>query len=110
MFKVSIKPQWTIKLLDAQLLPPRLLELLVDIREYGSIAGACEHSGASYRYAWGLLQDGQTMFGAPLVTMGRGKSATLSPLGEKLVWADRRIFARLSPLLKILRLWTIESE
>ena len=99
MFKVSIKPQWTIKLLEAQLLPPRLLELLVAISEHGSIAGACEQSGASYRYAWGLLQDGQTMFGAPLVTMGRGKSATLSPLGEKLVWADRRITARLSPLL-----------
>lgn len=99
MFKVSIKPQWTVKLQDAQLLPPRLLELLVNIREYGSIAAACEHTGASYRHAWGLLQDGQTMFGAPLVTMGRGKSATLSALGEKLVWADRRIFARLSPLL-----------
>ncbi|MDB5806657.1 MAG: transcriptional regulator, LysR family [Betaproteobacteria bacterium] len=99
MFKVSIKPQWTIKHLDAQLLPKRLIELLVAIHEHGSIAAACEASGASYRYAWGLLQDGQTLFGAPLVNMARGKSATLSPLGEKLVWADRRIAARLSPVL-----------
>jgi molybdate transport repressor ModE-like protein len=99
MFKVSIKPQWTITQMDAQLLPKRLIDLLVDIHEHGSIAGACERSGASYRYAWGLLQDGQTMFGAPLVNMARGKSATLTPLGEKLVWADRRIAARLSPVL-----------
>ena len=99
MFNVSIKPQWTIEHLDAQLLPKRLIDLLVDIGEHGSIAGACEHSGTSYRYAWGLLQDGQTMFGAPLVNMARGKSATLTPLGEKLVWADRRIAARLSPAL-----------
>jgi len=99
MFKVSIKPQWTIKHLDTQLLPKRLIDLLVDIHAQGSIAGACERSGASYRYAWGLLQDGQTMFGAPLVNMARGKSATLTELGEKLVWADRRISARLSPVL-----------
>ena len=99
MFKVSIKPQWTITQQDAQLLPKRLIDLLVEIDEHGSIAGACERSGASYRYAWGLLQDGQTMFGAPLVNMARGKSATLTPLGEKLVWADRRIAARLSPVL-----------
>jgi len=99
MFKVSIKPQWTIKHLEAQILPRRLLELLVEIHEHGSIAAACEASGASYRYAWGLLQEGQTMFGAPLVNMARGKSATLSALGEKLVWADRRITARLSPVL-----------
>lgn len=99
MFKVSIKPQWTIKLLDAQMLPARLLGLLVNIREHGSIAAACEHSDLSYRYAWGLLQDGQALFGAPLVTMGRGKSAMLSLLGEKLVWADHRISARLAPML-----------
>ncbi|HEX4326977.1 MAG TPA: substrate-binding domain-containing protein [Burkholderiales bacterium] len=99
MFKVSIKPQWTIKHLDTQILPKRLIELLVDIHEHGSIAAACEASGASYRYAWGLLQEGQTLFGAPLVNMARGKSATLSALGEKLVWADRRIAARLSPAL-----------
>ncbi|MEO7853932.1 MAG: substrate-binding domain-containing protein [Rubrivivax sp.] len=31
--------------------------------------------------------------------MKRGKGSTLSPLAEKLVWADRRIAARLSPML-----------
>jgi molybdate transport repressor ModE-like protein len=99
MFKVSIKPQWTVRQFDAQLLPARLLDLLMEIRERGSIAAACARSGASYRHAWGLLKSGEHQFGAPLVTRGRGRSASLSPLGEKLVWADRRIAARLSPLL-----------
>lgn len=99
MFKVSIKPQWTITRQETQILPRRLIDLLVDIDEHGSIAAACEAAGTSYRYAWGLLQDGQAMFGAPLVNMARGKSATLTALGEKLVWADRRVAARLSPVL-----------
>lgn len=99
MFRVSIKPQWTIQHGDTQLLPKRVVDLLVDIDENGSIAGACERSGMSYRYAWGLLQDAQALFGAPLVNMARGRSATLTALGEKLVWADRRIAARLSPVL-----------
>ncbi|MEP7157362.1 MAG: substrate-binding domain-containing protein, partial [Betaproteobacteria bacterium] len=34
-----------------------------------------------------------------LIDKKRGVGSTLSPLGEKLIWADRRIFARLAPTM-----------
>jgi len=99
MFKVSIQPQWQLEQADGKQSLPRLVELLARVRETGTLAEACIQAGLSYRYAWGLLQDGTRTFGAPLVTMQRGRGAVLTPLAEKLVWADKRINARLAPLL-----------
>ena len=99
MLKLSIRPQWQIEHADGGQLLPRLLGLLVKVHECGSLAEACKQLDLSYRYAWGLLQEGGRAFGVPLVKMTRGRGASLTPLGEKLVWADRRISARLSPLL-----------
>lgn len=79
-------------------LAQRLIDVLVDVHEHGSLSGACKHSGMSYRHAWQLIQQGEALFGIPLLTMERGKGSSLAELGEKLVWADRRINARLSPL------------
>src|SRR5581483_12339777 len=72
---------------------------LLKVHETHTLAKAAAELGLSYRYAWGVLQDGHRAFGVPLVKMQRGRGAVLTPLGEKLVWADRRIAARLSPLL-----------
>jgi len=99
MFKVSIQPQWQLQAPDGDTVVQRLIDLLVGIHESGSLAGACARSELSYRYAWGILQRGQKIFGSPLVTSSRGSGAQLTTLGEKLVWADKRISARLSPLL-----------
>ncbi|MDR3415295.1 MAG: substrate-binding domain-containing protein [Nevskia sp.] len=99
MFKMSIKPQWQLESGDGRQLMPHLVSLLARIHETHSLAGACAQTGLSYRYAWGLLQEGQRAFGVPLAKMVRGRGAALTPLGEKLVWADRRIAARLTPLL-----------
>lgn len=99
MFKVSIRPQWQLEQADGKQSLPRLVELLAGVRETGTLAEACLRADLSYRYAWGLLQDGQKTFGAPLVTMSRGRGAVLTPLAEKLVWADKRVTARLAPLL-----------
>lgn len=99
MFKVSIKPHWQLQAQDGDAVVQRLIDLLVGIHESGSLAGACARSELSYRYAWGVLQRGQKVFGSPLVTASRGSGARLTALGEKLVWADKRISARLSPLL-----------
>lgn len=99
MFKLAIKPQWHLARADQRQLLPIVVELLVGIHETGSLAGACERLGLSYRYAWGLLQQGHRTFGVPLAESRRGRGAVLTPLGEKLVWADRRIAARLSPML-----------
>lgn len=99
MHQVTIKPEWIIRNEAGQSLPRRLVELLVKVHELGSLAGACKSTGVSYRYAWELLRQGETLFGEALIVMERGKGSKLTVLGEKLVWAERRIVARLSPLL-----------
>lgn len=102
MPKVSISPQWTISDAQGQNLAPRLLELLRDVAEHGSLAAACKATGASYRHAWNLIRNGERQLGRPLLNMARGKNSTLTPLGEKLVWAGHRIAARLTPMLETL--------
>jgi molybdate transport repressor ModE-like protein len=103
MHEITIKPQWTIRngLDQATLksLAPRVIEVLVKVHEHGSLSGACQHLNLSYRRVWDLIHQGEEMFGQPLMLMQRGRGSTLTALGEKLVWADRRIAARLSPVL-----------
>jgi molybdate transport repressor ModE-like protein len=102
MRKVSIKPQWTISDAGGDSLSPRLLELLAQVLDHGSLSGSCRHSGASYRHAWNLVRRGEQQIGAALLRMERGRGSTLTPLAEKLVWAGHRIAARLTPLLQSL--------
>src|ERR1700757_3558402 len=99
MFRMSIKPQWQLERADGPQLMPHLVSLLGKVHETHTLAEAAVQLGLSYRYAWGLLQQGHHAFGVPLVKMTRGRGAVLTPLGEKLVWADKRIAARLTPLL-----------
>lgn len=99
MYKVGIRPQWSVQTVDGRELPARLIELLVAVRASGSLAAASREIGLSYRYAWGLLRQAQALFGVPLLRSQRGRGALLTPLGERLVWADNRIAARLSPML-----------
>ncbi len=103
MWRVSIEPQWRVAPGDGAPLPlPALLALLGAIQAGGSIAQAARAIGTSYRNAWGLLRDFERQFGAPLVVKHRGQGTRLSPLADKLLWADRRIAARLSPTLESL--------
>jgi len=100
MLKVEIRPDWILR--DARGNPtalPALLSLLTAVSQSGSISKAATACGMSYRHAWGLLEQFGDQFGAQLVHKVRGQGTLLSPLAEKLIWADRRISARLSPLL-----------
>ena len=99
MHQVSIKPQWTISGPGGAPLAERTVTLLVSVAEHGSLLKACQAMQVSYRHAWQLIRQGEALLGAPLLHMERGKGSALSPLAEKLVWADRRISARLSPTL-----------
>jgi molybdate transport repressor ModE-like protein len=99
MRRISIKPTWTIQEPDGPPLPARLIELLVQVHAHGSLLAATQHLGLSYRHAWDLVRQGEAQFKASLLRMERGKGSTLSALGEKLVWADHRIAARLGPVL-----------
>jgi molybdate transport repressor ModE-like protein len=100
MVKVEIHPNWALR--DAKGVAtalPALLALLTAVSRLGSISRAADECGHSYRHAWGLLREFSAQFGAELVLKVRGQGTVLSPLAEKLIWADRRITARLTPLL-----------
>jgi molybdate transport repressor ModE-like protein len=103
VYRVGISPSWTIRR-DGVATPlgARVVDLLVGVDEQGSLAAACTAQGVSYRHAWQLLREGEALFGQPLVRMTRGKGSLLTPLGERLVWAQRRVQARLAPLLDTL--------
>ncbi|MFP8779264.1 substrate-binding domain-containing protein [Hydrogenophaga sp. RWCD_12] len=102
MKQVSIRPVWTIQSPDQPPLPTRLIELLVQVSESGSLLLAARRLELSYRRAWDLVRQGEAQFGAPLLLAERGKGSTLTELGERIVWADRRIHARLGPVLESL--------
>lgn len=103
MFKVIINPHWEISHDgEAPLDTAVLLDLLMAIQKTGSISKAARLVGLSYRYSWGMLRDVEQLFGTPLLNTDRGRGTTLTPLAEKLIWADRRVRARLSPTLESL--------
>jgi molybdate transport repressor ModE-like protein len=78
---------------------PQLLELLAAMHDAGHLGGAAQKLGMSYRHAWRMVKLGGRMFGAPLATMTRGRGTTLTVLGSKLLWVEKRIAARLAPIL-----------
>jgi len=100
MHKMAIKPHWLLRSEGDPEKPLwQLMELLKAVHDQGSLAGAAHNLRISYRHAWGLIKRAGETFGAALVTMKRGRGAALTPLGSKLVWADKRVAARLSPIL-----------
>jgi molybdate transport repressor ModE-like protein len=102
MKRISIKPVWTLHDPDRPPLPARLIDLLVQVQGQGSLLAACQQLGLSYRHAWDLVRQGEAHFDTTLLNMERGKGSTLTALGQKLVWADHRITARLKPVLESL--------
>jgi molybdate transport repressor ModE-like protein len=97
----EIRPEWSLKRRKGEAVSlPLLLQLLTAIRDDGSISRAAASAKLSYRHAWGLLRDFEREFAAPLLDKSRGKGTTLTPLAEKLIWADKRLTARLTPILE----------
>lgn len=77
-----------------------MLDLLNDIRVTGKISRAADRAGLSYRHAWNLIEKWSAFFAVPLVERRRGSGTSLTPLGDKLVWAGQRLAARLGPQLQ----------
>lgn len=103
MLKVEISADWLLRQADGAVTSlPQLLALLQSVRQLGSIIKAAEACGMSYRHAWGLLNEFDVRFGAQLLNKVRGQGTVLTPLAEKLIWADLRIKARLAPMLESL--------
>lgn len=98
--KVQITPSWTFRDEQGRQLEPQLFQLLGAVHEHGKLTAAAKAVDISYRHAWNLLNKWTDFFGAPLVDLQKGKGASLSSLGEKLLWAEQRVSARLEPQLK----------
>ena len=100
MYKVSIEPHWRIAYGKNQPIDTtQLLRLLEEIQAQGAILQAAKTLNISYRNAWGMLREAESIFNAPLLKKQRGKGTTLTNLATTLLWAERRIAARLSPTL-----------
>jgi putative molybdopterin biosynthesis protein len=80
-----------------------LMALLQAVHASGSISAAARGLGLSYRHVWGELKRWETDLGRPLVSWSKGQPSSLSPFGEKLLWAERRARARLAPQIEALR-------
>ncbi len=66
----------------------KLFRLLEGVDAHGSLVGAAKSAGMSYRSAWNLVTQWADRLGRPLVDMERGKGASLSAFGRKLLWAE----------------------
>src|SRR5215510_8664984 len=80
-----------------------LFELLSAVREHGSIQHAARSLGASYRHVWGALKHWEGVLGEPLVSWTQGQPARLTPFAHRMVWAEARARARLTPHIEALR-------
>jgi molybdate transport repressor ModE-like protein len=107
MWRLQIHPRWQLgsgseddaENGSAAVDATALISLLAAIQETGGIAQAARTLGLSYRHAWGRIRQAEALFGLPLIEAGRGRGSALSPLAEKLIWAQRRVTARLTPLM-----------
>jgi putative molybdopterin biosynthesis protein len=80
-----------------------LVDLLRSLRDSGSISAAARLSGSSYRHTWGQLKHWEDVLGAELVVWAKGQPARLTPLAERLLWAETRARTRLTPHIEALR-------
>jgi putative molybdopterin biosynthesis protein len=97
MFHVSFHYAWLPGQVPAKSGEAQLFAMLEGINREGSLRAAVVKAGLSYRYAWGLIGRWEKLFGQKLVVMERGRGTRLTPLGEKLLWAQQRVAARLAP-------------
>jgi molybdate transport repressor ModE-like protein len=101
VIRIDIRPVWrfrsdtTEREFDFQ-----LVAILGELDTSGKLTQAAQKAGISYRHAWNLVTEWEEFFGAPLVVKERGRGSTLTPLGERLLWAGRRAQASLAPELE----------
>lgn len=97
-FKPRLQSEWVLEKQSGETLPMgEVMRLLAAIDEQGHIAGACRVRGLSYRHAWGLLRKAEVDFQAALIETSRRRGSRLTSFAQHLLWANRRIDARLAP-------------
>jgi len=94
MRKIKLSPSWSLSNEENETLGSELFALLSVIHRAGTLAEAAKQTNISYRHAWNLVNHWKKFFGSDLVVFTRGKGASLTELGEKLLWAEQRVSAR----------------
>jgi putative molybdopterin biosynthesis protein len=97
MIRVKLQDEWQLQPGGGQAVEPILFRVLYAMHSSGSLAGAARMVKMSYRHVWGLVGKWERMFGKPLVKLSRGRGAELTEFGQKLLWAEQLVRARLAP-------------
>ncbi len=95
--RIHIEPSWSFRDESGQSVDPQLFRLLRAIHAEGRLTRAAQRVGVSYRHAWNLLNKWSDFFGTDVVVLEKGRGARLTPLGDKLLWAEQRVAERLKP-------------
>ena len=90
---------WKLEGEAVEAMDARLIPLLRAIAASASLAAAVKECRISYRAAWGLLRDYERKLGEPLVLLERGRGASLTPFGERLIAVERAATRRLARIL-----------
>jgi molybdate transport repressor ModE-like protein len=98
MIEVDLRAVWRVRSGgEERELDQMLITLLEGLGQTGKLTQSARATGICYRHAWNLIDRWGAFLGAPLVEMRRGKGTSLTPLGERLLWAGRRVQSRLAP-------------
>lgn len=99
-FRIGLRPEWLLQQQTSSVSLSDVLALLAAIDATGNITGACKACNLSYRHAWGTLRRFEELFGIPLLLTRRRQGTELTTFASRLLWANRRIQARLMPTLE----------
>ncbi len=80
-----------------------LFELLHALETSGSIKGAAQAMGQSYRHVWGSIRQWETALGQALIIWHKGRRSVLTDYSRRLIWAERQARVRMTPHLEALR-------
>ena len=97
--KISVIPAWKFVTDENEVIDPTLMTLLRYLQKEPKLTRAAERARLSYRHAWNILNKWNNKLGSPLVTQAKGQGTRLTHLGEKLVWSEDLIEARLTPAM-----------
>jgi putative molybdopterin biosynthesis protein len=100
MIQVKLSCRWSLGSAFTQHYDPQIFNVLEAIHRTGSLNKAAPIVGLSYRHLWNLVGKWSEMLGQPLAVLERGRGTRLTSFGEKLLWADQRVKARLGPQLE----------
>ena len=99
--KARIQSEWVLESTGGDVLYlGDVLRLLAAIESLGNITAAAKASSLSYRHAWGLIRSAEAQLKASLIETSRGQGSTLTEFAKRLLWANRRVHARLTPTLE----------